>query len=100
MHSRPLLLVESDSVSFYPAGAAANKALLESIREKTYVVTMDERLGVLQGQKLVIGGSPSSPSFSLVSQWTLNLGDTDVVSIVSKSTDERVHSQGRVMADR
>ena len=53
-HLRPLLLVEESSVAFYPASAASDKVLLDSIKDKTFIVTLDKAQGIMTGQKLIV----------------------------------------------
>ena len=62
-----------------------------------FLVLMDSNADRLQGNRLTIG---KEGDISLSPLWTFTSPGAKILRLVSKPTDEVVHSQGRVMADR
>jgi len=93
---RPVLLLHGDVEPVAIEPPSAMKDYLHGVVDKTFVVTVDEAVGRIQGQKLIEDGS----SYKLLPTWSLTTPNTKVVTVASKSSEEKVHSHGRVMADR
>jgi len=90
-NTRPLLLVGKDlSAQVFPPMAVS---YLETA-PKMFVVT--EREGTLTGNLV----SLSDTGVSLVPVWSLASPGTKILEIRSRKADEKVHSAGRVLADR
>jgi len=88
---RPLLLVGKDlSASVYPEYAVTHVA----DAPKMFVVT--EREGTLTGNLLTV----SNQAVSLTPVWNLVSPGTKILKIRTRRSEEKVHSAGRVMADR
>ncbi|TRY61683.1 hypothetical protein TCAL_11239 [Tigriopus californicus] len=91
---RPVLVISKNQVDVVPSSA---KASVIKYAEKTFIATKDPQTNDIQGQKLLV-----NPNGFLVLRpiWSLANPGTEVRKFVGKSTEEDVHSQGRVMADR
>jgi len=90
-NSRPLLLVGKDSsAQVFPATALSYL----STAPKMFVVT--EREGTLTGNLVTVTGS----GVSLVPVWSMGSPGTKILEIRTRRAEEKVHSAGRVMADR
>jgi len=94
-HLRPLLLLHGQNGKVTMEPADALKSYLPGVADKTYLMTIDN--GLVQGQKLV---QLSEGSYGLLPIWSLNVAKTEVAVVAAKSSEETVHSHGRVMADR
>ncbi len=92
-----LLHGSSGKVTTEPESASSK--LPKAVIDKTYLVTMEKATGTIRGQKLV-SRSPESGSLAAVDTWSLSNPSAEVVLVAGKDSEERVHSQGRVMADR
>ncbi|XP_012260554.2 ER membrane protein complex subunit 1 isoform X1 [Athalia rosae] len=94
---RPVLVLDTtDVVHVFPETA---KATVASVAKNVYLFTADPDIGLLSGFSL----SYSTPE-NLVSHkvWEMMLSTRtqQITDVISKSTIERVHSQGRVLGDR
>jgi len=90
-NTRPLLLVGKDSsATVFPTSAISYL----STAPKMFVVT--EREGTLTGNLVTVAGG----AVSLTPVWSLVSPGTRILTVRSRRTEEKVHSAGRVMADR
>ena len=91
---RALLLVGKDGrVLLHPPSA------IESLNSAPpmYLVTVNEGEGLLTGNKLrMVGGG----DVALTPVWSLASHGARVVAVEGRSPDEKVHSAGKVLADR
>jgi hypothetical protein len=62
-----------------------------------FLATMDTSGDRLQGNRMIIS---KEGDITLSPLWTFTSPGAKILRLVSKPTDEIVHSQGRVMADR
>ena len=82
-HLRPLLLLSKNKkATLFPESG------LSSVSDSTFVVTVEDDR-TISGQKLVKSGN----SFKLLPLWTLAHPHTNKVTLWSKSSEEKVHSQ-------
>ncbi|XP_070498350.1 ER membrane protein complex subunit 1 isoform X2 [Chironomus tepperi] len=91
---RPILLVDSDDkVHVLPESS------LKQV-DGFYFYTVNKQTGFLNGYVI----QHENDKAELLPTWILNLGGSDneqkITHVVSKNPIERVHSQGRVLADR
>lgn len=92
-HLKPLLILDTDgAVHVWPETAAA---LAKSMNSKLFFYMADAGTSIMQGYAV-------SPSLETVPSWRLDLGSQGqtIRRVLAKSPHERVHSQGRVLADR
>jgi len=90
-NTRPILLVGKDSsAQVFPATAASYLAT----GPKMFVVT--EREGTLVGNLVTV----STAGVSLTPVWSMASPGTKILAIRTRRQEEKVHSAGRVMADR
>jgi len=91
---KPVLIIGKDgSASIHPANAIS----CLKTGPPLYVATKAEP-GTLVGKK--VGISEDSQSIVLSPVWSLVSANTEILSVRSRSTEERIHSAGRVLADR
>ncbi|XP_046465087.1 ER membrane protein complex subunit 1 isoform X1 [Neodiprion pinetum] len=94
---RPIILFDTeDFVHAFPESAKATAA---SVAKSVYIFTADQETGVLSGFSLAYS-TPEELIAHMVWQVILPTKTQQIVDVVSKSTIERVHSQGRVLGDR
>lgn len=91
---RPVLVISNNQVDVIPSSA---KASVIKYAEKTFIATKDPQTNDIQGQRLLVN---QNGFLVLRPIWSLANPGTEVRKFVGKSTEEDVHSQGRVMADR
>jgi len=93
---RPLvILTKSNQLVIEPEEDAK---LLKSLAGKMFIAAVDptneERI---LGQRVVVN---AEGSLQLNTMWSLSSPGAKIVNLIGKPTDQPVHSQGRVMADR
>ncbi|KAF2896776.1 hypothetical protein ILUMI_09394 [Ignelater luminosus] len=94
-HLKGLLILSGDSqVHLYPS---SSKSILLKHASTTFLYTANPKQGTLHGLSLAY----STPeNIKAVPTWSLNLGQAELVAVGIRPINERVHSQGRVLADR
>lgn len=92
---KPILIISSSYDTYtYPKSA---KSLVYKYRSKIYVSLIEHSSSSLKGFTLV---NSNQDKLKLTPTWNLNLGPSKLAAIAIKPTNERVHSQGRVLPDR
>jgi len=95
-HIRPILILTDGSEGFELEPKDAVKGLT-SISGKMYIANVDaDRMGI-HGHRLVIN---EDNSIEKVPIWSFSSAGAKIIHMLAKPTEEVVHSQGRVMADR
>lgn len=90
-----ILLDEENKIHIYPPSSTKE---IKSHASSTYIYDADQS-GVLEGFHLTPDGHGGLVGSKI---WQINLGlsGDKIVAIVGKNSQERVHSQGRVLGDR
>ncbi|KAF0294452.1 ER membrane protein complex subunit 1 [Amphibalanus amphitrite] len=92
-HLKPLLILDSaGAVHVWPESA---ESLAKSLHNKLFFYTVDVKSSTAQGYAV-------NQALETVPSWRLDLGSQGqtIRRVLAKSPHERVHSQGRVLADR
>ena len=96
-HVKPLLVLSGpQSATIEPPSAAKHLSALGA-DAKMFVATKDVAGGSLTGQQLAVS---ADGTVTLTPVWTLHSPGAKILHVVGKPAEEKVHSQGRVMADR
>ena len=95
-HIRPILLV-SEGQEFTVEPKDAMKSL-KSISGKIFVANLDADHTGIQGNRLSL--SDDEKSIEKVPVWSFSSANSKIIHLNPKPSEEVVHSQGRVMADR
>lgn len=88
-----LLLDEDNNVHVYPE---SSKLVALKDPSSLYMYTANAASGVMEGFALSVN---SNQNLIVTKTWQICLGNT-IVAAVGKNSNERVHSQGRVLGDR
>lgn len=91
---KPILIISACEAYAYPESA---KSLIYQQRSKIYVSLVDFLKGSLNGFTLLHSGQDH---LKLTPTWNVDLYPSKLASIATKPSNERVHSQGRVLPDR
>ncbi|KAB0796589.1 hypothetical protein PPYR_10650 [Photinus pyralis] len=89
-----LILSDKYEVIVYPS---TTKPIMLKHANSVFLFTVNSNSKILQGYNLV---HSTDNALKATPTWTLNLGQADVISVNVRPSSERVHSQGRVLADR
>ncbi|KAJ9575487.1 hypothetical protein L9F63_007645 [Diploptera punctata] len=91
-----LLLDSEDNLHVYPEDT---KSVAASVASTTFIFTADPNTGLLVGYSLALSTQQKLIA-SRVWEIKLTQGSQRITAVVSKSSIEKVHSQGRVLGDR
>ncbi|GJQ76898.1 hypothetical protein Trydic_g15100 [Trypoxylus dichotomus] len=89
-----LILSKDDTVHVYPDTA---KGIVKEYLNSLYMYTVNTDKSILNGYSFDKSENDDIRSFST---WKLSLGQSKIVAMSVRPSIERVHSQGRVLADR
>jgi len=96
-HIRPILILTDGSQGFELEPKDAVIKGLTSVSGKMFIANIDaDRMGI-HGHRLVIN---EDNSIEKVPIWSFSSAGAKIIHMEAKPTEEVVHSQGRVMADR
>lgn len=94
-HLKGLLIVSEDGdVKLYPE---TTKSVLLEHASSIFLYTVNPKHHNLQGFSLM---HSTTDNLKATPTWALNLGQAELIAVGVKPFIERVHSQGRVLADR
>lgn len=94
-HLKGLLIMSDEyEVNVYPSTA---RPVLLKHASSIFFYTASSKSKILEGYNLV---HSTTDSLKATPTWTLNLGPADLIAVTVRPSTERVHSQGRVLADR
>lgn len=97
-HIRPLLLLHGPQGQVDIEPKFDTSEYLPLLSDNTYIVTLDEAKNEITGRKLAL--KQDGKEIVLKSIWNMVDPNAKVLEIKGKRSEEKVHSQGRVMADR
>jgi len=96
-HIRPVLILTDGSQGFELEPKDAVVKGLMSVSGKMYIANIDADGMGIHGHRLVIN---EDNSIEKVPVWSFSSAGAKIIHMLAKPTEEVVHSQGRVMADR
>lgn len=88
-----LILSKDDTVHVYPNSA---DIIIKESLASLYLYTVNTEASKLNGYSFIARENEVKP----VSTWKLSFGQAEIVAVSARPSIERVHSQGRVLADR
>jgi len=92
---RPLVVLNrNNQVMIEPESSLGE---IKSLSGKIYIASRSKDNDKITGQRLLV---TKDDQIKLTTIWTLTSPGAKIMHLVSKPTDQTVHSQGRVMADR
>ncbi|XP_017778048.1 PREDICTED: ER membrane protein complex subunit 1 [Nicrophorus vespilloides] len=89
-----ILLAENNQIHVYPPNA---KSMLKDYTGTMFLYNADSEKSILTGYTLIYGDEENPQA---TPTWQLNLAGSKFVALSMRPSIERVHSQGRVLADR
>merc|ERR1712038_827373 len=92
---RPLVVLNRKNQVMVEPDSALGE--IKSLSGKIYVATRSQDSDKITGQRLLV---TKDDEIKLSTVWTLASPGAKIMHLVGKPTDQTVHSQGRVMADR
>jgi len=92
---RPLVVLNKNNQVMVEPHSAVGE--MKALSGKIYIASVSKDKEKITGQRLIV---TNDDEIKLTTIWTLTSPGATVMHLVSKPTDQTVHSQGRVMADR
>ncbi|KAK4877332.1 hypothetical protein RN001_009838 [Aquatica leii] len=89
-----LILSDDNEVNVYPPSA---KSIILKHSSSIFLYTANSNTKTLHGYNL---HQSSNDKLRVTSTWDLNLGQAELLAVNVRPSSERIHSQGRVLADR